>query len=457
MFLLLSHSSLCHYTQNRDDALSPAGQEQIVAACAQLQRDLPTVVKYSLAAACIDTANIVGRELRLGRDRLVPEFTFLDPRAVGAWDMTDKSLTVPAIWALDADEAGRDGVGGRPPPNEDGTPHEVLADQAIRLRQVLSILETQSSGETYLLIFPDGTGPALLSAMMAGIPYNRVHELEFAPGEVRMDVTMASTNALWKSKQQENGDTYQAILKQGRANLQNLRSEGGIVNLKDQKMEAERIEIDEEVATRNRERERARQEEEQARLQLQRQLQQQNGDNSNSVSPSGLAAGVLLALGGAAAAAIGVGGGGDDKEKGTMSAQASMITNSTTPLLSTPPLEQSSTAGVGSSTSTATKTAGLYASTLPARERVNGTRNSTFVAEPEVILDPKEAARQAMDEYMNRDDGATDWLMSLNDIIEEVEADDGIDAESELVTQPAQQNQQGSSTTLDDDDEVAFQ
>ena len=49
----------------------------------QLQRDAPTVVRYSLAASCIDTANVVGRELRLGSDRLVPEFTFLDQRGLG--------------------------------------------------------------------------------------------------------------------------------------------------------------------------------------------------------------------------------------------------------------------------------------------------------------------------------------------------------------------------------------
>ena len=28
--------------------------------------------------------------------------------------------------------------GGRPPPNEDSTPHETLADQVVRLRQLIS-------------------------------------------------------------------------------------------------------------------------------------------------------------------------------------------------------------------------------------------------------------------------------------------------------------------------------
>jgi len=81
--ILVPHKNTNTNNQNRDDALSPAGVEQIVAACQILQRDPPTLVKYSLAASCIDTATIVGRELRLGRNNLVPEFTFLDPRGLG--------------------------------------------------------------------------------------------------------------------------------------------------------------------------------------------------------------------------------------------------------------------------------------------------------------------------------------------------------------------------------------
>jgi hypothetical protein len=112
------------FLTNREDALSPDGQEQVQAACQVIIQDeasFPTIVKYSLAAACIDAADIVGRELEIGRDRLVPEFTFLDPRAIGQWDMLSKELVEPAVWAMDVDEAGNDGLGGRPPPNEDGT------------------------------------------------------------------------------------------------------------------------------------------------------------------------------------------------------------------------------------------------------------------------------------------------------------------------------------------------
>ena len=69
--------------QNRDDALSPNGQEQVIQASKLMQQGstAPTLVKYSLAARCIDTVNIMGRELRLGTNSLVPEFTYMDPRA----------------------------------------------------------------------------------------------------------------------------------------------------------------------------------------------------------------------------------------------------------------------------------------------------------------------------------------------------------------------------------------
>ena len=58
---------------------------------------------------------------------------------------------------------------------------------------IVSVLETQYSGDTILLVFPDGTSPALLSAMMAGIPFNQAHRLEYAPGEFRVNVTRDST------------------------------------------------------------------------------------------------------------------------------------------------------------------------------------------------------------------------------------------------------------------------
>ena len=130
------------FLTNREAALSPRGVSQIqeveVAQQLSTYQIYPSVVKYSFAANAYDTATILQQELRIGQNRMVPEFFFLDPRAIGKWDMFTLSTTEPAVFAMDYDEAGEDGTGGRPPPNDDGTPHETLADQAVRLRQLLS-------------------------------------------------------------------------------------------------------------------------------------------------------------------------------------------------------------------------------------------------------------------------------------------------------------------------------
>ena len=131
-FLFLPRHFFILNRTNREAALSPAGAEQVQAACAELERfpELsPTVIKYSLAASALDSAQIVGNELNLGRDRIVPEFTYLDPRGIGQWDMYRYSTTQPAVWALDATEAGPLGTGGRPPANQDGTPVSVILSQ----------------------------------------------------------------------------------------------------------------------------------------------------------------------------------------------------------------------------------------------------------------------------------------------------------------------------------------
>lgn len=128
------------FLTNREAALSERGINEVQIACGQLERANinPSVIKYSLAASAMDTAGLVRDELKVGQNRVVPEFTFMDPRAIGRWDMMSYSQTLPAIIAMDDTEAGDDGTGGRPPPNDDGTPHETLADQAIRLRQLMS-------------------------------------------------------------------------------------------------------------------------------------------------------------------------------------------------------------------------------------------------------------------------------------------------------------------------------
>ena len=99
---------------NREAALTEKGMEQIESTCQFLKSEevAPTVVRYSLAAAAMDTTDIVGRQLKIGRNNLVPEFNFMDPRAIGKWDMLPLASTQSAVWAMDQKEAGSDGQVG---------------------------------------------------------------------------------------------------------------------------------------------------------------------------------------------------------------------------------------------------------------------------------------------------------------------------------------------------------
>jgi hypothetical protein len=215
---------------------------------------LPTVVYHSLAANGMDTGDLIARELKLGRDRLLPEFTYLDQRGIGLWDSSDMSIVKPALWALDEMEAGPEGFGARPPANEDGTPNETLHDQFIRLRQFISLQESRTSGETILIIFPDGTGPALMSAMIAGIPFNKVHVLEMVPGELRLDVTPESIKAMYE--QRKDDPDYLATIEDGKEKLAKLRQkqkDGTLqewISLKDSIAEEERQDLDRQLQER---------------------------------------------------------------------------------------------------------------------------------------------------------------------------------------------------------------
>eukprot|EP00980_Cylindrotheca_fusiformis_P010634 scaffold2366_cov115-Cylindrotheca_fusiformis.AAC.8 len=267
------------FLTNREAALSDKGIVQVQEACQFLERNQinPSVIKYSLAASAMDTMSIVKEELKVGQNRIIPEFTFMDPRGIGQWDMMSYSQTLPAVIALDEQEAGKQGKEGRPPPNEDGTPNETLADQSIRLVQLLSVLETQFQGDTVLLVFPDGTSPALLSCLIAGIPLNKVHELEFAPGEVRLDLTMKNVRDFYEIRKQELAlsDDYQATVEKGKLELQRLRSlkPNEIVSKKDMKIEKERLEIEEQQRLKDEERALREVREKQARLNRQKEVE----------------------------------------------------------------------------------------------------------------------------------------------------------------------------------------
>ena len=147
----------------------------------------------------------------------------MDQRGVGLWDGKSLDSTEAAVWAMDSAEAGEEGRGGKPPQNDDGTANETLFEQVTRLRQLMSILETQYSGDDILLIFPDGTSPALLSCLISGIPLKDVHALNFVPGELREGVNMDNARRLFAER--ITSPQYLEVLSKGQDELVHLRKE----------------------------------------------------------------------------------------------------------------------------------------------------------------------------------------------------------------------------------------
>jgi hypothetical protein len=93
------------------------------------------------------------------------------------------------------------------------------------------VSETYNSGDTVVFIFPDGTGPALLSCLIAGIPLNRAHELRFAPGEVRMDITYDSVRAFLPA---EPTPEYLEAIERGKVELERLRTTVDVVSVREE-------------------------------------------------------------------------------------------------------------------------------------------------------------------------------------------------------------------------------
>jgi broad specificity phosphatase PhoE len=404
---------------NREAALSPKGIEQVEEALQQLkENDInPTIIRYAIAASSTDTANLVGSRLKVGRDRLVPEFNYLEPRAIGAWDMMELDKTTKAIWAMDNAEGGPLGQKGRPPPNQDGTPHETLAEVAIRLRQLLSVLETQYSGDTILLIGCDGTTLALLQCMIAGIPLNRVHELEYAPAEVRLDVTLDTTLAFWKQRQ-SNTREYQQELKEGMMELQRLRDlKDNVVSLKDRKEEQERQDV--EMLYQKQQEERARLQEEKEAFRKQRAASLRS-QQQEPPSPLLLGAGGVVAMG--VAVVLGAASGGDGANVAADKIQERDASSTTTAATLVEDEASIATPVTPAYFDSAVDRVQKSSNPLPwnvspeALKRVNGDRKADFQLAP---VDRVVAAEQAMQDYLDQDDGGLDWLQSVSDIMME--------------------------------------
>jgi len=233
------------FLTNAESGLTEFGREQVLNAAETLRNEAfsPTIIKYPTAYSCQEAASIVSEALFIGRDRVVPEFTFMDGRGAGMFNGMEKCQASDALFALDSIDSL-----DRPPPNIDGTPNENLQNVQVRLRQVMSVLETQYSGETILMIFADVTTPAVLLASFAGVPLERAGEMEFREGEVRTYVTRESARRAFE----EGGDKilFDQRVASGKRKLQELnvqlKENGGTLRTVQEKETEQRL-IDERI------------------------------------------------------------------------------------------------------------------------------------------------------------------------------------------------------------------
>lgn len=61
----------------------------------------------------------------------------------------------------------------KPPPTDDGTPNESVSDVFVRVTQLMSILETQYSGDTIIIVSPDSDNLTVLQAGLIGLDLRR--------------------------------------------------------------------------------------------------------------------------------------------------------------------------------------------------------------------------------------------------------------------------------------------
>lgn len=302
--------------------------------------------------------------------------------------------------------------------------------------------------------------------MMAGIPYNKAHVLEFAPGEIRLDVRMAPTLQLYETKLQQTAQAYNALIQKGTVELDRLRSltDDELVSKKDIMIEEERIAIEEEYQRKEAKRLAKEEEDRQARLTRQRELEisrlQSRGiavdgklDDSEkeaSVPP--------LVIGGAFAAyaVVALSSAGQSESiynnnNNNSSSTATTFTDGTLPggnpltNITSVPLSPSGQTSFGSTynpfadttfvTNDGTANNNLFSDILDdaTTTTLYADTSSLYNAIPKSKDERQLDARNAMKNYLDEDDGGNAWLQVMADIISN--DDDANDDEDNLFVQ----------------------
>ncbi|KAK3035307.1 hypothetical protein RJ639_034015, partial [Escallonia herrerae] len=167
-----------------DSGLSVEGRKQTVRAALQLKAmgacEDNCWIWPSITQRAYQAAEIIAAVNGVTRSRIVPEYSFLDARGLGAYE--GKNLaSISEVYLSDSLSPTI-----KPPPIDDGTPNESVSDVFVRVTQLMSILETQYSEDTVIIVSPDSDNLTILQAGLVGLDLRRHRELSFGPGEVRL-------------------------------------------------------------------------------------------------------------------------------------------------------------------------------------------------------------------------------------------------------------------------------
>ncbi|KAK8503982.1 hypothetical protein V6N12_019149 [Hibiscus sabdariffa] len=166
-----------------DSGLSEKGKKQTwrvalelkaMGACERNCWIWPSITQRSYQAA-----EIIAAVNGVSRSYIVPEYSFLDARGLGAYEGKELE-TISEVYESDSISSTI-----KPPPIDDGTPNESVADVFVRVTQLMSILETQYSEDTVIIVSPDSDNLTILQAGLVGLDLRRHRDLSFGPGEVR--------------------------------------------------------------------------------------------------------------------------------------------------------------------------------------------------------------------------------------------------------------------------------
>ncbi|XP_042045456.1 uncharacterized protein LOC121791650 [Salvia splendens] len=167
-----------------DNGLSEKGIKQTVRAALELKSigacESNCWIWPSITQRAYQAAEIIASINGISRSYIVPEYSFLDARGLGAYE-GKKLDSVSEVYASDSLSPNI-----KPPPVSDGTPNESVQDVFVRVTQLMSILETQYSGNTVVIVSPDSDNLSVLQAGMVGLELRRHMDLAFGPGEVRL-------------------------------------------------------------------------------------------------------------------------------------------------------------------------------------------------------------------------------------------------------------------------------